>query len=172
MKTHVIVITLSISLWIASSFAASNVKLPRYVDTKLAGVSLLNSPFFWAYDAKTGHFLWVEHEADGAYNTLFITPDPRLFQRPKERTDYRQMPFSLITGKGIKINDEIQSVYQKLGRPQATQNHMIMGKMRQVDIYKHWNGKKGSAKRKYRAVYLSYKGRVQAIQFNYYRGDN
>jgi hypothetical protein len=171
MKSCIAGVGILLGIWATCSFAVPATKLPPYVDTKLAGVSLLNSPFFWAYDAKTGYYLWVEHEAY-AYNTLFITPDPRLFHRPKERTDYRQMSFPLITGKGIKINDEIQSVYQKLGRPHATQNHMVMGKMRQVDIYQHWNGKKGSPKRHYRAVYLSYKGRVQAIQFNYYRGEN
>ena len=156
---------------LAATIACASPLLPRYVDTKLAGVFLLKSPYFKAYDARTGYCLWVEHEFDGASNTIFITPDPRLFHRPQRKIeDYRKMSFPLVTGQGVKIGDNVKQLYSKIGRPSKSQSLTILGKKRRVDYYGHYNKKTGGRRRVYEAVYISQNGRIQGIRFSYYRG--
>jgi len=163
--------TLLFSGALATAVASASPMLPRYVDTKLADVFLLKSPYFHAYDARTGYCLWVEHEFDGASNTIFITPDPRLFRRPKQKLEeYRKMSFPLVTGQGIRIGDDVRLLHRKLGPPAKTRYDTILGKKRRVDDYHHSNKKLGSQRREYEAVYISYKGRIEAIRFSYYRG--
>jgi len=156
---------------VAPFLASASAMLPRYVDTKLADSYLLRSPYFKAYDSRTGYYLWVEHEFDGASNTIFIAPDPGLFHRPKyQREDYRRMSFPLVTGRGIRVGDSVKRLYRALGRPSTTQHLKILGEKRRVDIYKHYNNKSGGQRREYEAVYVSRKGRIQGIRFSYYRG--
>lgn len=155
----------------ASSVASVPAKLPRYVDTKLAGTYLLKSPYFHAYDSRTGYYLWVEHDFDGASNTIFVTSDPRLFGRPKyPSSDARPMSFPLVTGRGIRVGDSIKRLHRTLGQPISTNYRQISGSKRRVDSYGHNNKKLGSQRRHYEADYISRKGHIEAIRFSYYRG--